>query len=252
MSIWDKHSKFLAKDAALLATESGIEAEGLIKLMHQAYENARKNVSSKYLFLFSSVKVELRGGDGKLIQLPYQSVDDPLPDEGFYSDDLMGHINEIFDLNSDPDWRLAMTECYEGWNERKGDDPTSAPHCFEVQMFTRKEIARWLQLNEIKSIYPFSLKAQLNTKKASKSTAGKDSSDPNNEANNDTEWISIARRYANEFIIEKATKNSYPSQNDIGDHVAKRFRNEGINAAHGKPPTGSYIKRKALKGIRAQ
>jgi hypothetical protein len=107
MSIWDKHSRFLAKDAALLATKKGIEAEGLIKLMHHAYENARKNVSSKYLFVFSSAKVELRGGDGKLIQLPYQSVDDPLPDEGFYSVDLMGHINEIFDLNSDPDWRLA-------------------------------------------------------------------------------------------------------------------------------------------------
>jgi hypothetical protein len=118
-------------------------------------------------------------------------------------------------------------------------------------MFTRKEIARWLQLNEIKSIYPFSLRAPINTKKASKSTVNKDGSDPNNEANKDTEWISIARQYANEFIIEKAKKNSYPNQKDIGDHVAKRFRAEGINAAHGKPPTGSYIKRKALKGIRA-
>ncbi len=252
MSIWDKHSRFLAKDAALLATESGIEAEGLIKLMHQAYEKARNSVSSKYLFLFSNVKVELRGGDGKIIQPPYQSVDDPLPEEGFYSVDLMSHNDEIFDLNSDPDWRLAMTECYESWNERKRDDPTSAPNCFEVQLFTRKEIARWLQLNGIKSLYPFALKQQQNIKKAYASSASKDGSSSINEANKDAEWISIARQYAKEFIIEKATKNSYPSQNDIGDHVAKRFRAEGINAAHGKPPIGSYIKRKALKGIRAQ
>lgn len=251
MSIWDKHSRFIAKDAALLATGTGIEAEGLVKLMQHAYEIARREVSTKHSFLFGDVKVEMRDGDGKLIQLPYQTVDAPLPVEGFYSIDLMGHIDEIFDLNSNPYWRLAMTERYQRWNQRKSNDPTAAPHCFEVQMFTRREIARWLQLNEIKSIYSFSLKAQLHTKTGSKSVTRKDGSDPNNEANKGTEWISIARQYAKEFIDKQAELSAYPSQQAIGDHVAKRFRTEGITSSSGKPPIGSYIKRKALKGIRA-
>jgi|GEM_PF-7016465 len=65
-------------------------------------------------------------------------------------------------------------------------------------------------------------------------------------------WISIAKQYAKEFIDEQAALHAYPSQQAIGDRIAKRFRNEGITALSGKPPSGSYIKRYALKGIRAR
>ena len=66
------------------------------------------------------------------------------------------------------------------------------------------------------------------------------------------EWIPIAQQYARQFIKERAKRGSYPNQNDIGDHVAKRFRDENILSFTGKVPMGSYIKRYALKGIRAR
>ena len=248
MSVWDQHDDFLAEEVAALAITDASESEGLLSLMHKAYDLALRETETKYLFITDKIEI-----DGEPALQSYRFKEDPLPEDGLYSVALEAYKDLLFDslaVEQYGEQSLAdVQKLFDTFrNEKHGEHPSLSSQ-FEIQKFSRKEIARWLQLNEIKSIYPFSLKAQLNTKKASKSTAGKDGSDPNNEANNDTEWISIARRYANEFI--KATKNSYPSQNDIGDHVAKRFRDEGINAAHGKPPAGSYIKRKALKGIRA-
>lgn len=68
----------------------------------------------------------------------------------------------------------------------------------------------------------------------------------------DKEWIPIAQKYARQFIEELAKKGSYPNQNIIGDHISKRFRDEGILSVTGKVPTGGYIKRYAFKGIRAR
>jgi hypothetical protein len=65
-------------------------------------------------------------------------------------------------------------------------------------------------------------------------------------------WIPLAQQYARQYIEERAKKGSYPNQNDIGDHISKRFRDEGILSFTGKAPTGSYIKRYALTGIRAR
>jgi hypothetical protein len=68
----------------------------------------------------------------------------------------------------------------------------------------------------------------------------------------DMKWIPLAQQYARQYIEERAKKGSYPNQNDIGDHISKRFRDEGILSFTGKAPTGSYIKRYALTGIRAR
>lgn len=66
------------------------------------------------------------------------------------------------------------------------------------------------------------------------------------------QWIPKAQEYAKQFIEKQAAVGATPNQNVIGDHVAKRFRDEGVKTQTGKPPTGSYIKRYALKGLHKQ
>jgi hypothetical protein len=73
-----------------------------------------------------------------------------------------------------------------------------------------------------------------------------------NTKQGDKVWIPIAQKYARQFIEERAKKGSYPNQNVIGDHISKRFRDEGILSVTGKVPTGGYIKRYALYGVRAR
>ena len=68
---------------------------------------------------------------------------------------------------------------------------------------------------------------------------------------NGKEWIPLARRYGKQFLEAQAKLGAYPNQVAIGDHVAKRFQLEGIKTETGKAPTGSYIKRYALRGIRS-
>ena len=251
MSVWNQHDDFLAEEVAALAITDATESIGLLSLMHKAYDLALRETETKYLFINDKIEI-----DGKSTLQPYRFKEDPLPEEGLYSVALQAYKELLFvslDVEQYGEHSLAdVQKLFDTFrNEKNGEHPSLSSQ-FEIQQFSRKEISRWLQLNKIESIYTFSLKNQLNTKKASKSSTSKDGSDPSNEANKDAEWISIAKQYANEFIIEKAKKNSYPNQNDIGDHVAKRFRAEGINAAHGKPPSGSYIKRYALTGIRAR
>ena len=65
-------------------------------------------------------------------------------------------------------------------------------------------------------------------------------------------WLSVARRYGIQYIDSSAKKGFFPNQETVGDHVAKRFIDEGLKTELGKPPTGSYVKRHALKGLRAK
>lgn len=63
------------------------------------------------------------------------------------------------------------------------------------------------------------------------------------------EWVGKARQRAGEIIERQRAKDLYPSQIDIADEIAKEFRAAGILGAEGKPLSGGYIKRQALKGI---
>ena len=56
-------------------------------------------------------------------------------------------------------------------------------------------------------------------------------------------WKAKARERAAQIIERQREKDLYPSQTDIADEIAREFR------AAGKPLTGAYIKRHALKGI---
>ena len=62
-------------------------------------------------------------------------------------------------------------------------------------------------------------------------------------------WKAKARERAGEIIKRQRAKDLYPSQEDIADEIAREFRADGVVGAGGKPLTGAYIKRHALKGI---
>ena len=62
-------------------------------------------------------------------------------------------------------------------------------------------------------------------------------------------WKEEARVRAFEIIERDRRKSLYPSQELIADEIAKDFRRDGVRGAGGKPLTGAYIKRHALKGI---
>jgi hypothetical protein len=67
--------------------------------------------------------------------------------------------------------------------------------------------------------------------------------------NEDNEWKEKARVMALEIIKRDRAKSLYPSQINIADEIAKKFRKDCVVGAEGKPLTGSYIKRHALTGL---
>lgn len=62
-------------------------------------------------------------------------------------------------------------------------------------------------------------------------------------------WVNKARELAAEIIKRQRSNDLYPSQQNLGDEIASKFRADGIVGADGKPLSGAYIKRHALKGI---
>ena len=65
------------------------------------------------------------------------------------------------------------------------------------------------------------------------------------------EWVALAQTMAREIIKRQQAKDLYPSQLDIADEIAERFRRATppVFGVDGKPLCGAYIKRHALKGI---
>jgi len=65
----------------------------------------------------------------------------------------------------------------------------------------------------------------------------------------DGEWITQAQARAREIIKESREHDRYPSQENISGRIAAEFRKSEIFGSDGKPLSGAYIKRHALKGI---
>ena len=67
-------------------------------------------------------------------------------------------------------------------------------------------------------------------------------------------WIALAQTTAREIIKRQRAKDLHPSQVDIANEIAASFRTTTpqVVGAGGKPLTGSYIKRHALKGISSE
>lgn len=62
-------------------------------------------------------------------------------------------------------------------------------------------------------------------------------------------WKAQACQRAEEIIQRQRVNDWFPSQLHIADEIAREFRAAGITGLNGKPLTGSYIKRHALRGI---
>ena len=62
-------------------------------------------------------------------------------------------------------------------------------------------------------------------------------------------WKEKARKHAHEIIKRDREKSLYPSQENIADEIAKKFRLDGVTGTDGKPLAGSTIKRHSLNGI---
>ena len=177
MSIWDQHADFLAKDAAYLATEDAFEAEGLLKLMRDAYEKAKSETNIKYELVDGSSRVVLHGHNGAVIPNRYQSVNDPLPVDALYSSVLMGHIQEIFDFEDDSDLHNAFIEHYKSWRYNNSISSHGVSCLFDVQRFQRKEIDRWLKLRGIESKYAFVQNNTTSLRSPSKPLTGNEAID---------------------------------------------------------------------------
>ena len=59
----------------------------------------------------------------------------------------------------------------------------------------------------------------------------------------------MARTRAAEIIKRQHARDLYPQQIDIADEIARDFRRDGVMGVDGKPLSGAYIKRHALRGI---
>ena len=63
------------------------------------------------------------------------------------------------------------------------------------------------------------------------------------------DWVEMARTRAWEIVKDRRARDLYPNQPDIADIIAEEFRKQGTTGSMGKPLSGAYIKRHALKGI---
>lgn len=72
---------------------------------------------------------------------------------------------------------------------------------------------------------------------------------PRSASCGDDGWKVKAQIMAGELIKRDKERDLYPSQINLADEIAKEFRRVAVLGADGKPLTGAYIKRHALKGI---
>lgn len=67
-------------------------------------------------------------------------------------------------------------------------------------------------------------------------------------------WKQLAQNKAHEIIAADGKRDWYPSQENIADRIAVQFREAvpQVVGGGGKPLTGAYIKRHALRGISSE
>lgn len=154
MTVWDKHEDFLAEEAAGLVMSDSSQIAGLLSLMRKSYTRAYDELALKYACLYEGLEVE---GDAE--EILYRTNQDPLPQDGLYSESLHAYHEVLFGPpnNSQPD-EDAFKEAqllYRAFQKEKSSNHPKLSSQFEIQRFSRKEIDRWLLLNDISSQYAF-------------------------------------------------------------------------------------------------
>ena len=102
-----------------------------------------------------------------------------------------------------------------------------------MKLVTVEDVNTWLEKRRV----PYRWTLQVNTPQPQ----------PKQESAN--EWVSEAQSRAREIIKEQRARDLYSDQLGIADQIAREFRAAGKVGADGKPISGAYIKRHALKGI---
>jgi len=154
MTVWDKHEDFLAEEAAGLVVSGSSEIAALLSLMRNSYVEAYGQLALKYACLYEGLEVE---GDAE--EIIYRANQDQLPEDWLYSNSLHAYHEVLFGTpdNSHPD-EDAIKDAqllYRAFQkEKSGNHPVMSSQ-FEIQQFSRKEIDRWLLLNDISSQYAF-------------------------------------------------------------------------------------------------
>ena len=156
MSVWDQHDDFLAEEVAALAITDTSESEGLLSLMHKAYDLALRETEMKYLFITDKIQI-----DGEPALQPYRFKEDPQPEEGLYSVALETYKDLLFNsIAAEQQGEQSHADVHKLFdtfrNEKNGWHPSLSSQ-FEIQRFSREEVDRWLRLCGVASKYVFVL-----------------------------------------------------------------------------------------------
>ena len=201
MSVWNQHDDFLAEEVAALAITDASESEGLLSLMHKAYDLALRETETKYLFITDKIEI-----DGEPALQSYRFKEDPLPEDGLYSVALEAYKDLLFDslaVEQYGEQSLAdVQKLFDTFrNEKHGEHPSLSSQ-FEIQKFSRGEIARWLDHKNVTSKYSFS-----------PGTTKQPQEDVNREVktNDRKGWVDIVGAY----VIELQRSRRYGKAKDL-------------------------------------
>ncbi len=135
-------------------------------------------------------------------------------------------------------WLDAMVAAINEPGEPPSSQPSSALAQDEVATSVEKVTAASdsVQVSLLASKVGVGLEAArlVNSAKNEKSEAG---------------WIRLAQEQARAIIKRQKERDWYPSQEHVAEEIARDFREHEIFGESGKPLSGPYIKRHALKGI---
>lgn len=201
MSVWDQHDDFLAKEVAELAITDASESGGLLSLMHKAYDLALRETEMKYLFITEKIEI-----DGEPALQPYRFKEDPLPEDGLYSVALEAYKELLFDsLAAEQHDKQSLSDVHTIFdtfrNEKNGKHPSLSSQ-FEIQRFSRRELARWLDRKKVSSKYSFVLGTTMQPKEDEKRVA---------KTNDRKGWLDLVGAY----VIEVQRLQRYGKAKDL-------------------------------------
>ena len=113
--------------------------------------------------------------------------------------------------------------------------------CNDARRRAEKETVRWLDAMVEQIFMQESVQKEVTPRTQTRAQSEANQPPP--------EWIGLAQELAKAIYKRQKERDLYPNQVDVADEIARDFRERGISGVSGKPLSGAYIKRHALKGI---
>lgn len=227
MSVWDQHDDFLAEEIAELAITDASESVGLLSLMHKAYDLALRETETKYLFINDKIEI-----DGEPALQPYRFKEDPLPEDGLYSVALETYkellFNSIAAEQQGEQSQADVHKLFDTFRNKKNGEHPSLSSQFEIQQFSRREIARWLDHKKVTSKYSFVLSTTMQTKEVEKREV---------KAKGGKGWLDIDGTY----VIEVQRSRRFGKAKDLFNELEANAK-----AGHGPFEVGEGSQRGSL------